>query len=191
MWKFVTFVIVFNCLTSGILTYTALNPVPFAVKNRHEIIKEKVLHFESGAKHRDSEGEVKVSPKKAVGKYQVTAIALKQMNWRYGWEYSYADLWDERINEKVGDAYYEWLCRIYKRDYIKVLNAYNMGMGYTDGLDRKGKPKVKKYNAFYLRSIIPEEYRRWKTTVSITNIEIRKYRYQGKVYTYSEVWWIK
>jgi len=73
-------------------------------------------------------------------------IGLKEYNRIHNTSFNFDDMWVPELNEVVGKGTVIDLLRRYRGDYVKAINAYNMGMGNVDR---------NRWNDHYLKQIIP------------------------------------
>jgi soluble lytic murein transglycosylase-like protein len=143
-------IIIFVLLLSAIYSYS--------YNGYYYFVFDNVIEHETGNVH-SVNGSVVISPKGAIGLCQIMPDLLIDYNKATSNNYKTKDLYNKKINRKVGKWYFfQFLYTLYNGNIIKMVNAYNMGSGNT----AKGK-----YNFTYLKDIIPVETTYWIRTIKV------------------------
>jgi len=148
-----------------LIFFLMLAAFSYSYKNYYRFVYSNLIIHESQGRHYCEKGEVLKSKSEAWGRCQITEICLQDFNDRNPWgiKYTIEDIKLKFPNKVVSKWYfYDRLFKYYKGDIIKMVNAYNMGIGNTD----RGK-----FNVHYLKDIVPVEFDYWIRSAKI----IKKY----------------
>jgi len=122
---------------------------------------DSLLWAESRGKHKKANGRVIISPKGAIGRWQVIPETVGYFNMKNGENFLVRDAFDEKTNARIGRWYLDFCGVKAGSNLVYTFNAYHQG-------HNAGRKKIFER---YVASIVPREYSNFISTKKVIRRE--------------------